>query len=284
MPSLDHELLVEMFRQRPALAPELLRICANVIMPGEHAALGSIDLSQTMPSEYRTDALVVMRNDAGDATSAVVVEVQLAIDRDRHFTWPLYVAAARANLRCPVALLVVAPEMSVARWAGTLIQVGYGCSLEPIVIDFDHFPRVEDVEASLLLPELAVIAALAHPDTQSALVAHDAISPLDDDIKQLYWDSIVAGLPDLAIRFLEQQMEKRTYPHFDRFIRVISAEKVEIARVEGQLEVLLQMLRAKFGDIPTNAEQRLRSFDAARRARVVDGMFSATSLDQLFAD
>ena len=46
VPSFLHEILVELFRQRPALAPELLRACAGIRLESATTELGSIDLSQ----------------------------------------------------------------------------------------------------------------------------------------------------------------------------------------------------------------------------------------------
>ena len=62
MLSFFHELLVDLFRQRPALARELLSACTGVDLGGLIAELGSIDLSQVAPSAYRSDALIVLRN------------------------------------------------------------------------------------------------------------------------------------------------------------------------------------------------------------------------------
>ncbi len=60
-----HEILVDLFRERPTLAAELLRVCAGIQLPGVTAELASIDLSQVAPAEYRSDALSVLRDLAG---------------------------------------------------------------------------------------------------------------------------------------------------------------------------------------------------------------------------
>lgn len=115
VPSFLHEILVELFRKRPALAHELLAACAGIELGDVSAELASIDLSQVVPTEYRTDAITVLRGGQREALAAVIAEVQLQTDPDKLLTWPLYVAAARASLRCPVTLLVLAPDAAVAR-------------------------------------------------------------------------------------------------------------------------------------------------------------------------
>src|SRR6187397_2975793 len=98
MLSFQHELLVELFRQRPALSLELLRAGAGIELEGVTAELGSIDLSQVAPTAYRSDALTVTRDREGVARAAVIAEVQLHTDEDKRRSWPLYLTAARASL------------------------------------------------------------------------------------------------------------------------------------------------------------------------------------------
>lgn len=179
MPSLPHEILVELFHQRPVLASELLRACAKIRLPEVTSELASIDLTQVVPAEYRTDSIVVLRDRRRKPISAVIVEVQLRVDQDKLFAWPVYVAAARARLRCPVTLLVLAPKRGVARWARRLIDLGHpGYALQPIVVGFQEIPRITDTAQARAAPELAVLSALAHPESlvaQAALVALDEL-------------------------------------------------------------------------------------------------------------
>ncbi len=90
-----------------------------------------------------------MRDLAGAAAAAVIAEVQLGIDADKLRTWPLYVAAARARLGCPVTLLVLAPDPAVARWASQPIELGHpGFMLRPVVVGYAQIPRIRDAAAA----------------------------------------------------------------------------------------------------------------------------------------
>jgi hypothetical protein len=119
-----HEVLVDLFKNRPELGPELLTEALGVTLPSySEARLVSIDLTQIRPAEYRADVVVLLL-DAGAARSVVIVEVQLAVDDDKRFTWPEYTMGARAKYRCPAGLLVVAPQPEIAAWCAQPIDTG----------------------------------------------------------------------------------------------------------------------------------------------------------------
>ena len=125
VPSVLHQILVELFRNCGELAPELLRRCAEIVIEHDRVTLGSIDLSQVASTEYRADAVVELRGLDDTVVAAVIVEVQLSTDADKPYTWPLYITALRAKLTCPVTLLVITTEDSVARWAKKPIALGH---------------------------------------------------------------------------------------------------------------------------------------------------------------
>lgn len=53
MPSLPHEALVLLFRNRPSLAPELLREALGVELPPyAEARLAAADLTEIAPAQY----------------------------------------------------------------------------------------------------------------------------------------------------------------------------------------------------------------------------------------
>jgi hypothetical protein len=57
MPSIAHEALVDLFKNRPSLAAEILVEVPEVSLPTyTEAHLASVDLTQIQPAEYRADA------------------------------------------------------------------------------------------------------------------------------------------------------------------------------------------------------------------------------------
>jgi hypothetical protein len=193
--SFTHEMLVELFRNRGELATALLDAHTGIAFPHHHVEQASIDLSQVVSTEYRADAVVELRDAQNAAVAAIIVEVQLGIDRDKEYSWPVYVPALRARLRCPVVLLVLTPDPGVARWARAPIALGHPkLCLEPVVIEYTSVPRVTDVADAHRLPELAVLSTLAHRDLFVAGAAIEAIERLPDARKRLYLDAIRSAL------------------------------------------------------------------------------------------
>ena len=133
MPSQLHEALLLLFRNRPALAPELLRDALQIDVPQyAEARIDSADLSDIQPAEYRADLVVLLLEHA--PVLGIVVEAQLSRKEDKRFAWPAYVANLRARLKCPVCLLVVTADESVARWAARPINMGAGNVFVPLVL------------------------------------------------------------------------------------------------------------------------------------------------------
>lgn len=209
MPTVEHDFLVQLFRNRPALAAELLALCAGLQLDGTHATDGSIDATQLGTAPFFADFVTVLSDDLGRVRGAIVVEVQRQPDEEKRWSWPIYVAATRATHRCPVVLLVITPDPGVASWAERPIDCGHpGLVLRPIVIGYNRIPRL--IEAGIA-PELAVLSALAHPQAEVVEAAGAAIDGLPEDTQRLYWDIILAELPDLVREALEATMENHKY-------------------------------------------------------------------------
>ncbi|WP_437579066.1 hypothetical protein [Sorangium sp. So ce887] len=127
MPTLEHNALVEMFREDPALAPRLLATLFHVEVP-PHASVAVVEssLDQLIPVEFRADLVLELRDASGTLVLAIVIEVQRDVDPDKTFSWPAYVAGVRARKRCRTIVLVIAPDAGVAAWAAENIDLGLG--------------------------------------------------------------------------------------------------------------------------------------------------------------
>lgn len=161
MPSLLHEFVIEMFRDHPRLAAEVLAGPMRVMIPEfDKAALSPGELPDVIPTEYRADAVVTL--DGGDGpVFAVVVEVQLRADPRKRFSWPAYVATLHARLKCPAMLLIVCPDRTVATWcAQPVVVTDPGLVLTPVVLRPRQAPLANDAEMALLtlLPEMTRVS------------------------------------------------------------------------------------------------------------------------------
>ncbi|WP_067467751.1 hypothetical protein [Nocardia amamiensis] len=80
MPTVLHEVIIDLFRQRPRLAADLLALVMDSPLPEfDHARLESGDFPDIDPTEYRADAVVVLANGT-DPALGVIIEVQLRPD------------------------------------------------------------------------------------------------------------------------------------------------------------------------------------------------------------
>ena len=105
MPSLTHEALLLLFRNRPELAPELLREALGIELPAyTEVRIESADLNDVVPAEYAADLVVLLVD--GKPVFAIVVEVQLARKERKRFTWPVYGTGLRARFECEAVVLV----------------------------------------------------------------------------------------------------------------------------------------------------------------------------------
>ena len=124
--------------------------------------------------------------------------MQLSNDREKAWTWPVYVTALRARLRCPVVLFVLARD-EVATWARRSIELGHpGFALAPIVVGLSEVPRITEPAQAARAPELAVLSVLGHREPEVGQVAIEGLRSLDEDSRKLYFDLILtaaAGRP-----------------------------------------------------------------------------------------
>jgi hypothetical protein len=278
VPSFDHELLVELFRDCGALAVELLRACAGIAVEHARIDVRSIDLSQIAPTEYRADAVVVLYDCADRATLGVIVEVQCQEDSDKRWTWPVYVTALRARFGCPVVLLVLTPDARVAAWARHPIESGHpGFRLVPIVLGFEDVPRIRDRTAALQLPELATLSVLAHPELEIAEAAIEAIALLSEDRARLYLDAIMDALPANVRRRLEARMMKG-YEYKSDFARKYYGQGredgLEKGREDGLRAAVVAVARAKLGQL---SDADLAAIEAVSDQRILTELVASLS-------
>jgi hypothetical protein len=238
MASATHEGIVILFRERPALALELLAAAGEA--PGGAWTLASIEdatFPQSAPA-HRADVVSTFFDDRGRRVLAAIVEVQLGHDADKPWTWPLYWATLRARLRCPVVLVVVAVDRAVARWASralarTLASGPFG----PRVLGPEHIPRITDPEVARRTPELAVLSSLVHGNERDgehiAVAALEAVARLDAPRSALYHDLVRHGLNAAATAALEALMGYKGYEYQSDFAKKYFGEGVAAGRAEG---------------------------------------------------
>lgn len=284
MPSQLHEVLLLLFRNRPELAPQLLRDALHVVLPEyTEARIESAELSQVQPAEYRADLVVLLMNDV--PVLGIVVEVQLRRRADKRFAWPVYVTNLRARIRCPVALLVVSPDERVARWCAQPIALGGGNVFVPFVLGPAGVPIVTDEAIARRDPELAVLSAMAHgasTDAETAvkiaLAAIGASVGLDAERSVLYFDLVLASLSEAAKRSL-QAMDPAKYEYQSEFAKRYFSEGQASGETRGRVATLLKQLRLKFGEVPEVVATRVQEGSIEELDHWSERILNATSIE-----
>ncbi|WP_438015162.1 hypothetical protein WMF18_30345 [Sorangium sp. So ce315] len=245
MPTLEHNALVEMFREHPELAPRFLATLLHVEVP-PHASVAVVEssLDQLIPVEYRADLVLELRDERDALVLAIVLEVQRDVDPDKKFSWPAYVAVVRARKRVGTIVLVVAPDAGVAAWAAETIDLGLGRGhVAPLVLGPAVVPEITDPADAEQETELAVLSAVAHGNGPSGLTvvqaALAALGRLDQAHAMVYFQVIWNGLREpmrqaLEALVMERQIEgEATFP--PSLQRLIDRGKLEGMR-EGELK------------------------------------------------
>jgi hypothetical protein len=286
MPSQLHESHLLLFRNQPALAAQLMRDALGVRLPEFcEARIESADLTELQPAEYRADLVVQLSNER--PIYGIIVEVQLAVDKDKPFVWPVYVAILRARLRCPVSLLVVTADEAVARWAARPVEMGGSYRFAPFVLGPSRVPEIADEARARENPELAVLSAMAHGRgadavraMEIAMAAQGASVALDADRKKIYLDLILNSLGEAAREALKK-MDARTYEYQSDFARHYIAQGKAEGRAEGRAALILRLLAARFGAIGAEIESRVTQLSIPELDAVGERLLSAQTLEEV---
>lgn len=280
MPSHLHEALLQLFRNRPELAPELLRALQADLPAYTGVRIDSADLTEIQPAEYRADLVVSLMDDA--PILGIVVEVQLSTDDRKHFAWPAYVANLRARMKCPVCLLVIAGDEAVARWAAKPVEMGGGNCFAPLVLRPSSVPEVTDGALAQVDPELAVLSAIAHgrdADIHKAVrIAHAArvaSACLDEDRSVLYLDLILAALSEPARREL-QIMKPAGYEFQSDFAKHFVAQ----GRLEGRAALVIRQLTLRFGPVADEVRARIAQASISELDDIGERLLTAPTLQE----
>jgi hypothetical protein len=305
MPSILHESLLELFRNRPALAPALLSDALGVTLPVfTETRIDSADLPEVQPAEYRADLVVLLLN--GEPVLGIVVEVQLSPDERKGYVWPVYVANLRARLECPVFLLVVTADESTARWASRTIDLGGSSQFTPFVIGPSGVPWITSEEQAREDPELAVLSAMAHgqdPDIERAAKVANAAQlaslGLDADRSKFYCDLVQNAVSEAARRAL-QNMDLSKYEYQSEFARRYVAQGRQEGREQGieqgiergieqglakgrsagRADLLARLLAHRFGPLPPTVHERLATASIEELDAIGERLLTAQSLPE----
>jgi hypothetical protein len=309
MPTLEHNGIVEMFRENPSLAPHFLALVFHKEVP-PHAAVRVADsaLDQLIPVEFRADLVLELLDNAGTVVLAVVLEAQREKKPRKKYTWAVYWSVTRAERECPAVVLVVAPDAEIAAWAAEKVDLGLGLAhIQPLVLGPATLPVVTDPTAAASEIELSILSAMAHGNGPEGLAvvqaAFLALGRLDREHEAVYFQIIWNLLREPMQRALEalameQQTEgKATLPPFaqqliERGIREGKLDGIREGKLDGiregelkgKRDALLRLL-TRAGLPPTEDERAriLACADPALLDRWVDNVLGAKTVGEVLS-
>jgi hypothetical protein len=297
MPTLEHNGLIEMFRENPSLAPHFLGLLFHVDVP-PHASVRVADtaLDQLIPVEFRADLVLELRDDRDRVVFAVVIEAQRDQEPRKRYAWPVYVAVARAERECPTVALVIAIDAGVAAWAAERIDLGLGLgALQPLVLGPATVPAVTDPAVAEREVELAILSAMTHgngPDglavVQTALAA---LVRLDREHAAVYFQIIWDVLREPMRRALEALvMERQTegkveFPPFaQRIFEQGELKGLREGKLDGLREALLRLLARAGIALSDDDRARIQACtDPATLDRWIDNVLGAKTASEVLS-
>jgi hypothetical protein len=287
MPSLLHEGLIQLVRDRPELVATLLTDLLGVpVPPFTKARLEEAALPELVPVSYQADMVVLLVD--GDPVFGVILEAQLQPDPRKRFTWPFYAVAARARHECPFVVVVATPDPDTARWAAQPIDLGGGNRHLVQVIGPDGVPAITDVEHAVRDPYLAMLSVIAHGQGDQdvalaiATATAEALHTLPrQDQRLLYWFIILSSLGEAARKAFE--MLSNIQPFLTESQRQLVAEGMAKAKAEAKAEDIVKIL-AKRGILLSDDRRRhiLACSDLPTLDRWFDQALSVATADELF--
>jgi predicted transposase YdaD len=262
--------------------------------------VGNADLTE-LPPEFRAD--LVLRFFFGkELVLVIVLEVQLARDDRKHYTWPAYAAVERARASCPALLVVLTLDRDVARWASEVIYDGLkgGVSLRPLVLGPAQIPLLSRKDQARRDPDLALLSLVVHAEErveiEAAEGAIEGLLFLPEEKVKLYSNLITAVLREACRRgLLEKAMLETINEKYKDILQTLWKEglqegldkgaakgKIE-GKIEGKADSVLSVLNARGVAVSEETEQRIRSCtEPDRLSQWLIRALSATSAADLF--
>jgi hypothetical protein len=289
MPSIPHEGPLDLVRQHPEIAVDLLRGTAGITLPGRvSVSLAPTDMSAVVPVQYLADMVVLISDAAtGDPALAVIIEPQLRDSDTKRYSWPVYVTTARRVAKCPAAVLVVlCPDLAEADKCRQLIRTGHpGFDLAPVVLDSGGPPGRDGADGPYLTVFAASMGGIDMETEPGARRVLDAIASTEvSAADRLRMTTIILRLAnDAARQILEAMMTTSEYEK--TFVEKIHDQGIAEGEAKGKAEDVLKLLDARHLAPSKDQRQQVTSCtDAAQLDRWFDRAITAGTANEVFAD
>lgn len=256
------------------------------------------DVTINLP-EFRADQVLILRRDGSRRREAVHFEFQLRPKAEVLPDWFFKNAALTRQLGLPVALLAIYLERSRYRTFPSAYRADAGRLSTGFTFDtlrlWEHKDRIRGGE----LAELAPLLVLCDNNPVEETLQEERRLILGLNVPRRTQSDLLAVAVTVGARFFAHEI---VLQHFREELQMLKessiveqwvAEAEEAAsvkalaqgRVEGRVEqareILLQLLRARFGDLPTSVVDRVNRESADWCREVTLRLLTAKSLEEL---
>jgi hypothetical protein len=296
MPSPRHDALVQLFRDRPQLAVEILRDLMGVELPATPLVRLESTSFNTRPSgDLEADVVAVMGPPQSPA-HAIIVEIQQDKTKSRE-QLARYAAALWLMLGCDVTVLAICPDAGVAVHYAEPIHSGLsGYRFQARVLGPEGIPAIIDPQLAASQPELSAMSVMVHGRDRKVVEAFTAaLAELPDEHAPKYYEYAYSMSAPEVRRLLEEIMASTAWPVFSPFAREHYGRGLEEGRTEGKAEgkaegkteeaarLVLLVLAARGLDVPDDTRARITTcMDLAQLEAWAAHAATADKLEDLF--
>ncbi|GAB2461027.1 hypothetical protein GCM10027187_31240 [Streptosporangium sandarakinum] len=268
MPSPTHDSLIELFRDRPQLAVEVLRDLLGQDLPVTPLARAENFTFNTRPSDDIEPDLVVVLGPPPSPAHVIIVEIQKDKSKDPR-QLDRYAAQAWLMLKCDATVLVVCPDARTAEHYARPIDSGLtGYRPHPRVLGPGGIPAITDPQQAAAHPELSALAVMAHGRDRKVVEAFaSALAELPHDYAAKYYEHAYdMSVPEVR-HLLEEIMTSTDWPvhspfareHYGRGMAEGKAKGKTEGRAEEAAKLVLLVMDARGLDMPDDVRARITS-------------------------
>lgn len=268
-----HDALNLLFRDRPALAVELLREFGGIDMPaGAPVQVADSTFNDRPSTDFPADSVITV-GPPHAPIHGIIVEIEQGKRDSKRRQLPRYAAALWLLLRCRVDVLLVCPDPKVAAFYTEQIPTDLpGYVFRAVVLGPADIPAFTDPDEVAAQPELAVMAVMVHGQDRKVIEAFTTgVGRLGPEHAPHYYEHAYAMAAPAVRRILEEIMSSTDWPVYSPFAR----EHFGRGKTEGRAEGLAEGLAE--GRMEGRAEEAaslVLAVLAARQVTVTDDVRS----------
>jgi hypothetical protein len=306
MPSPQHDALVQLFRDRPQLAVEILRDLKGIDLPDTPLIRVENSTFNTRNSDDIEADVVIVQGPPPSPAHVIIIEIQKDKSKDPK-QLARYAASAWLQLDCDVTVLVICATTAVAEYYAQPIDSGLtGYRPRAMVLGPGDIPAITDPHEAAAHPELAAMSVMAHGHDRKVLEAFvAALAEVPADHAPKYYDYSLSMSSPAVRRLLEEIMTSTAWPLYSSFAREhygrgfeegTAKGKIEgkaEGKIEGKIEgkaeeaarAILVVLTARHLQIPDEARARIGTCtDLAQLETWLTRAATVGTIHELFAE